>query len=188
MIFGFFKPQLNLSFDELDRISAKVPGKWTWPTAAMLWMIDHGFELRLVEDFDYEEFAKRGAEYIIDKCGKEVGEAQINNSLVERERDYARRFAKLNLVERRVPNFDDISRLLRDGYLLICNINAAVLVGNKGYSGHFVVIYECGDEIIRIHDPGLPPRPELAVPHSDFERAWAYPTENEKNLLAIRLK
>ena len=51
MIFKHFRPDEDYTYAELDRISDKVPGKWTWPTAAMLWMLDHGYELRLIEDF-----------------------------------------------------------------------------------------------------------------------------------------
>lgn len=174
--------------DELDVISAKIPGKWTWPTAAMLWMVENGYEIRLIEDFDYTLFAEKGRDYIIDKCGKEVGEAQIKNSIVDREQEYARKFAKFNLVERRLPVFEDIKKLLSEGYLVICNINSAALNKQKGYSGHFIVVYKCGEKTLLMHDPGLPPRPSLEVPLELFEKAWAYPSENEKNLLAVRLK
>ena len=124
----------------------------------------------------------------MDKAGPEVGEAQIANSDIERELKYAKKFAKLNLVEKRLPTFDDIRSLVTDGYLLICNINAAALYNQPGYSGHFVVVFACDRENIIFHDPGLPPGPDSHFPLSQFEKAWAYPTENEKNLLAIRLK
>jgi len=184
--FKYFDPEKSFTMEDLDVISAKIPGKWTWPTAAMLWMLDNGYEIRLIEDFDYTLFAEKGRDYIIDKCGKEVGEAQIKNSIVDREQDYARRFAKHNLVERRLPVFEDIKKLLSEGYLVICNINSAALNNQKGYSGHFVVVYKCGEKKLTMHDPGLPPRPSLEVPLELFERAWAYPSENEKNLLAVR--
>ena len=188
MVLKYFWPEKSFTMDDLDKISDKVHGKWTWPTAAMLWMIDHDFEIKLIEDFDYHEFARRGGKYIIDKCGPEVGESQIKNSDIESEKKYATRFAELNLVERRLPTFEDIKRLLSDGYLLICNINASALNQNPGYSGHFVVLYECDDQSVTLHDPGLPPQPTLKVPHDLFLKAWAYPSANEKNLMAIRPK
>jgi hypothetical protein len=185
-VIKYFDPQKSCTIEEMDSISAKVPGKWTWPTAAMLWMIENGYEIRLIEDFDYALFAEKGKDYIIDKCGKEVGEAQIKNSIIDREQELARKFAKFNLVERRLPVFEDIEILLNGGYLIICNINAAALNRQKGYSGHFVVVYKFSRKTITIHDPGLPPRPSLEVPLELFEKAWAYPSESEKNLLAIR--
>ncbi len=75
---------------------------------------------------------------------------------------------------------------MKDDYLIICNINANQLYSQAGYSGHFVVVVEVGADDIIIHDPGLPPAPSLKVPKAIFEKAWGYPTENEKNILAIR--
>ncbi|MFH1873624.1 MAG: hypothetical protein ABH859_00350 [Pseudomonadota bacterium] len=188
MVLNTFRPETKVYPSDLDEVTNHTPGKWTWPTAGMLWLLDNGFELRLIEDFDYEEFARRGPDYIIDKAGPEVGEAQIRNSLIDQELDYARKFAKLNLVEKRLPCFKDIRQLLAEGYLVLCNVNSAALHGQPGYAGHFVVIFEIDDQNLTMHDPGLPPRPGLKVSREIFEKAWAYPSENEKNLLAVRLK
>ena len=175
-------------YEELDKITAKIPGKWTWPTAAMIWLMEQGFELRLVEDFDYQAFADRGEQYILERCGPEVGEAQIKNSIISREQEYAAKFTKIAPLECRIPTFSDLNKYLNDGYLIICNINASSLYNQPGYSGHFVVVFKCGWRTLTIHDPGLPPKPALTVKKKDFEKAWAYPTEREKNLLAIRLR
>ena len=188
IVFGSIWPDRKFSIEELDRISAKMSGKWTWPTAAMLWMMEQGLEIRLVEDFDYEDFADRGEKYLYDRLGDEVARAQIENSEIDQELAFAKRFAKLAPLECRIPNFKDIEKLLSEGFLIICNINAAALFGQKGYSGHFIVVYECDKTTLTIHDPGLPPKPSLKVDKKAFERAWAYPTEREKNLLAIRAR
>lgn len=188
IVFGRFRPDLKFTIEELDKISAKVPGKWTWPTAAMLWMMDNGFEIMLIEDFDYEDFAGRGEMYLVERLGDEVARAQIENSVIDQELDFAKRFARVAPLECRAPIFEDVDKLLTAGYLIICNINAAALFGQKGYSGHFVVVFGCDKKTLTIHDPGLPPKPSLKVDKKIFEKAWAYPTTREKNLLAIRLK
>jgi hypothetical protein len=187
-VFAHVWPGRTFTFGELDRISAKVPGKWTWPTAAMLWMIEEGLDILLIEDFDYEDFAARGEMYLVERLGGEVAAAQIENSVIDQELEFARQFAKIAPLECRLPNFGDMHALLKEGYLIICNINAAALYGHPGYSGHFVVVLSCGRDSLTIHDPGLPPKPSLKVDKKAFERAWAYPTEREKNLLAVRLK
>jgi len=174
------------SYEELDRISEKRPGKWTWPTAAMLWMIDQGFEILLIEEFDYREFAEKGEDYLLDRYGPEVGQAQINNSEIEREQEIAKRFVDIAPLERRIPTLEDIKDKIDDCGVVIVNLNAAALYGHEGYSGHFVTVCEIGEDYVRLHDPGLPPSPNLTVSHEVFERAWAYPTERDKNLLAVR--
>jgi len=188
IVFSHFWPDRKFTFDELDKISAKVPGKWTWPTAAMLWMMGEGLDIRLIEDFDYEDFAARGEMYLVERLGNEVAKAQIENSVVDQELGFAKKFAKIAPLECRIPAFDDIRKLLQENFLIISNINAAALFGHKGYSGHFVVVFECDEKTLTIHDPGLPPKPSLKVDKKIFEKAWAYPTAREKNLLAIRLK
>jgi hypothetical protein len=187
MTLAYFSPDREFTYEELDEISQKVPGKWTWPTAAMLWLMQNGYELRLVEEFDYAEFAKRGSDYLIDKSGHEVAEVQAENSDIDREREIAKNFVQYAPLERRIPDLKDIKRYLEENWVVMCNVNSALLQDRHGYSGHFVVIIDVKDDEVVIHDPGLPPLPNLAVEKEVFEKAWAYPAESDKNLLAIRI-
>jgi hypothetical protein len=179
-------PERDFSYEELDRISMKLPGKWTWPTAAMLWMIEQGLALSLIEDFDYRAFAERGGAYLVERYGKEVGEAQMAHSDVEVERDVSRRFADVAPIERRSPTIEDLVSEMQRGAVVIVNINAAPLYDLEGYSGHFVVLCEIADDAVVLHDPGLPPNPGVRVPLDRFLAAWAYPTDRDRNLLSIR--
>ena len=185
MAFGVVMPDKKFTYDELDQISAKQPGKWTWPTAAMLWMLENGLEVKLIEDFDYKEFVERGEDYIVERYGREVGEAQAKNSDIERELDFSRRFMKIAPLETRIPTLDDIQSELNRGAVVIVNLNSAILNDKNGYAGHFVVVTDINDEVIRIHDPGLPPHSDMEVPVKKFLDAWAYPGERDKNILSI---
>lgn len=187
MTLKYFQPDREYTYDQLDEISKKEQGKWTWPTAAMLWLMENGFELRLIEEFDYAEFAKRGGDYLIDKCGHEVAQVQMENSDIEREQKVAEQFVEYAPLEHRIPKLDDIKRFLNDHWVVTCNVNSSILYDQPGYSGHFVVILDVDDEEVTIHDPGLPPSPNLSVDRRMFEKAWGYPTASDKNLLAIRM-
>lgn len=186
MALAVYEPTTDFSYAELDRISKKISGKWTWPTAAMIWLLERGYEVKLIEEFDYRAFADRGEKYILEKCGEEVGRAQIAHSDVAQELVFARRFADMAPLDVRLPTRADLVHLLREDFVVICNINAAALYGMPGYSGHFVVLVAIRGDEVGLHDPGLPARPNLRVPWKKFETAWAYPTEKEKNLLALR--
>jgi len=188
MTLGAFEPDTEYSYDQLDQISQKVEGKWTWPTAAMVWLMERGYEVKLIEEFDYKQFAERGMDYLIAKCGQEVAEAQADNSLIEEERKTAAAFVERAPVDYRVPSLDDLKQLVSDGWVVICNINAALLQHQPGYTGHFVVITEVNDKEVVLHDPGLPPCPGFAAEHASFEKAWGYPAATDKNVLAIRKK
>ena len=188
MALNAFETGTEYSYEQLDEISHKEPGKWTWPTAAMVWLMDHGYDVKLIEEFDYKEFAEKGMDYLIDKCGQEVAEAQADNSLIEVEQKTAADFVKRAPVEYRVPSIDDLKHLIAKGWVVICNVNASLLHGQIGYTGHFVVVTVVDDKEVTLHDPGLPPYPDLAVERAEFEHAWGYPSTTDKNVLAIRKK
>ncbi|MBI4223397.1 MAG: hypothetical protein HY609_00550 [Deltaproteobacteria bacterium] len=186
MALAYFE-QKERSFADLDRLTDKLKDKWTWPTASLIWLMENGFEIKLVEKFSYRDFAARGKDYLIEKCGREVADAQAFHSDLFREQALAKQFIeKGGTVDYRIPGLQDIEQSLKDEYLIICNINANCLYQRSGYSGHFVLPVEIGDQNIVIHDPGLPPAPSLKVPKTIFEKAWGYPAEEDKNLLAIR--
>lgn len=186
MVLAYFTEK-EWSFEALDRLTGKLEGKWTWPTRSFIWLMENGFEIKLMEEFSYEAFAERGKEYLAEKCGLEVADAQEANSDLPAEQKLAEEFIKKGgEVEFRIPQWNDLENLLKDGYLIICNINASQLYQHPGYSGHFVVPVEIGPNHILIHDPGLPPAPSIKVPRAIFEKAWGYPTESEKNIVAIR--
>ncbi|MBT3181858.1 MAG: hypothetical protein HN337_05030 [Deltaproteobacteria bacterium] len=185
MALGMLIPEKEFSYEYLDEISNKKPGKWTWPTSAMLWMMDQGLEIGLIEEFDYRAFVDRGGEYLLERYGEEVGRAQIENSDVEEERTIAKEFVDKAPIEYRIPQLDDIEALLKSQHIVIINLNSAALHGHEGYAGHFIVICDIvGDRII-LHDPGMPPMPNFEVSQEIFERAWGYPTVNDRNLLSI---
>ncbi len=186
MALGELMPERSFTYDELDSISRKLPGKWTWPTAAMLWMLDEGLDLLLIEEFDYAAFVDRGGDYLIERFGEEVGQAQIAQSDLVQEVEIARRFMAHAPLTYRLPTLVDLREQIDAGAVVIVNLNAALLHGREGYSGHFVVVVDVNDDTVRLHDPGLPPKPDLCVSIERFEKAWAYPTERERNLLAVR--
>lgn len=186
MALGYFFPDRKYTYEELDRISGKLPGKWTWPTRAMLWCFKEGLEVGLIEEFDYKDFADRGGEYLIERFGKEVGEAQIANSDIKSELEVARQFAKIAPLEYRVPEIDDIKKLLKEDSVVIVNLNAAALYNVDGYSGHFVVVCDVKKDSVILNDPGIPAKAGVSVTFERFNAAWAYPTTRDKNLMFIK--
>lgn len=170
---------------ELEKISGKLPGKWTWPTQAMIWLMDNGFAIELIENFDYRAFANGGGRYLIERFGEEVGRAQISNSDIAREQILAGSFADRARVKMETPDISDIAEAIRAKRVPIVNLNAAALFGEDGYAGHFVVICSVTEEDVKLHDPGLPPKPNCSVAIDDFMRAWSYPAEMDRNLLTI---
>lgn len=186
MILKYYWPTRDFTWDELDKITAKVDGLWTWPTAAMLWLHNNGFEVRDVETFDYAQFAKKGGNYLIDLLGKKVGQEQINHSDIAQEIGYAKQLLRAGLPERRMPDCNELKECLGNHYLLICNVNSRTMNGKEGYAGHFVLLTNYSDKALTIHDPGPVGVKDRRISFEEFERAWAYPDDQAKNYIAIR--
>lgn len=188
MVLKYFAPEREFTWEKLDTITAKVKGLWTWPTAGMLWLTQNGFDVKDVEVFNYEQFVEKGKQYLFEEFGQEIADAQATHSNLEQEQELSKQFLHSVGYENRIPTLFDIDHLLSDGYLLICNINSAALSNVKGYTGHFVVVYESDDTFLHIHNPGLPAQEGQKVEKRLFESSWAYPNDRAKNILAIKRK
>ena len=82
----------------------------------------------------------------------------------------------------------EIKKLLDEGYLVTCNVNSYALNNEKGYAGHFIVIFDYDEDYLYLHDPGLPPVKNRKVSYKQFMKSWEYPNKSGKNVLAFRLK
>ena len=187
MVLKYFKPNEEYSWEQLDQITAKVKDLWTWPTASMIWLNEKGFELIDIEIFDWDKFSKQGESYLIDFYGEEVAKEQIKHGDIEQEKKLARNLVERIKIQNRLPSIDDIKELLSKGYLIIALINSSKINQKDGYTGHFVVIKSFDENNLVINDPGLPPLENREVSYELFIQSWAYPYENAKNLLAIKL-
>ena len=188
MVLKYFKPEENFTFEQLDKVTAKVEGLWTWPMAGSIWMQENGFEVVDVEEFDHDKFANEGISYMEKEFGKEVADAQEKHSDIEQEQRFSKIFLEKVAVQKRIPVLEDLRKFLKKGYLIICNVNSKALKEIQGYSGHAVVIIGFDESNFFIHNPGLPAIENQKVSFKLFEKAWAYPNENAKNILAFKLK
>lgn len=186
MVLKYFLPDREFTKKDLEKITAFSEKLLTWQLAGVLWMKDKGFEIKNIEIFDYAAFAKDGEEYLLEEFGKEVGRAQIENSNIKQEQILTTTYIQKIKIEKRIPTVKDIKSLLQNDYLIICTINSAILVNKPHYSSHSVVVKGFNDKDFIIHDPGLPPLENRYVGFELFEKAWAYPNEKAKNILAFK--
>ena len=188
MVLKCFRPAEDYSWAQLDAITAKANDISTWPFAGLTWLCDHGFEVRNIELMDNRRFAREGLPYVVEFLGADVVAASRLAADLSSEQAAAARFVETVRCETRIPDLDDIEQLLADGYVVICNVNSRTLNDREGYSGHFVVVTSCDARELVLHDPGQPPTPQRHVRRPKFERAWGYPDEHAKNIVAIRLQ
>lgn len=189
MMLGYFLPNREFSWQELEKLSAKKANMSTWPQKMLLSFDALGFDVMLIEGFDGRAFIARGEQYLIDEFGRETAEWQIRNSDIDQERVlYQEAYDAGVRIETRIPGVEDIIELMGRGYLVSPVINSHALNEKPGYSGHSVVILSADDTSVSLHDPGLPPMANRTVSRELFEHAWASPNETAKSLMAIKPK
>lgn len=186
-ILKYFKPEEEYNWEQMEAVTGKRIGKWTWPQRSFVWLQKHGFEIVNIEVFDYARFIAEGGKYLMEFYGEEAGREQIAHSDLVQEQAVCINFLNLVHTELRIPDIKDIRSLLQQGYLLNCLVNSAALNGHKGYVGHSIVIKGITEEEIILHDPGLPSLEDRHVAFATFEKAWGYPDKNAKNLTAVKL-
>lgn len=186
MVLKYFMPNEEYSWEELDQATAKKEGLWTWPLAGMLELQRMGFDVVHIEMFDYMLFAKQGDDYLHEFYGKEIAQAQIKHSDIQQEQRFAKEFIRKINFEKRIPDIGDIEKLMKRGFLIICNVNTCKLNQRDGYAGHFVVVTDYSDNELTLHDPGLPSIEDRIVSRDIFEQAWQYPDETAKNVTAFK--
>ncbi len=187
IVLKYFFSKKTFPFRQLEQMTGFKKGFWTWPMRGVLSMIDLGFTVRDIEDFDYAAVGRDAKTYLRTIYGEKAAEEQIAHSDIPKEERTATEFASRVAPELRIPEKKDIETLLNDGYLVLCLVNSKVLNGKRGYVGHIVVLFRVSSSSVWLHDPGLPPRPNRRVSRKVFERAWGFPDEKAKNIMAFRL-
>lgn len=189
MILKYFLPDRDFSWEELEKMSAKVPGKATWPAQMLLNLETMNFDVTIIESFDAKKFIKEGAEYLREEFGADVAEWQVSHSDIPQEQHLYQKMLDSGVhYEFRPPTLADIKHYLTEGYLVKVSLNSKHLNHKPGYVGHSVVVYDIDDEHIVFHDPGLPAQEARVETLEHFESAWASPNEKAKELIAVKYK
>lgn len=184
MILKHFFPKKNFTWKELDTLSGKKKGKWTWQTTMLINMKKMGFDIVSFDTFDFHSFIKKGAPFLIEVFGEEIGNQQIINSDVEYERSQFKKVKGRITVKKKPATLQDIRTYLSKGHLIECQVNACALNKEVGYSGHSVMIYDFDKKYFYLHDPGLRPMPARKVTYALLKKSMA----PHYSFTAVRLK
>jgi hypothetical protein len=186
-VLKYFLQDHDFSWEELDKMSGKVPGEPTWPQQMLIELHNMDFEIFDASGFDGRAFIKRGADYLVEAFGKETAAWQVEHSDIGREQRIFQKLYDLGVqVETRIPELVELRTYLQRGYLIECLVNSRKLNEESGYVGHFVLVYDIDDKYVTFHDPGLPGRESRQAPIADFEAAWASPNEKAKGFTALK--
>jgi hypothetical protein len=192
MVLSYLEPEKKFSFEELDIISGKESRLWSWPIEMFSWLVDDGYQVREYSLFDSSKFVENPDQYILERYGQEMGQAQVDYSNLPRVAGAMKKMMHKEPVKffNQAPTIDDIKSLLEKDYLVVVNVNAKSLRNKEGYSGHFVLVLDIDKENVTFHDPGI--YNSVAGIENDqvsieqFTKGWMYPTKEDSYMFGVK--
>ncbi len=184
MVYDYFHGT-NISMEQAELDTGFIPGKASWQYRGLSNLATSGLDVIQMDDFPVSQFTENPENSL--QAYTNNNQQVIDYIMNESDIDEAILSMKLYRYTSGItditnqPTFDDIKRLLSLGYMLIVNVNSMALVGKQGYCGHFVIIDFIRDDVLTIHNPGLPPMYNQQIAKDDFLRAWEMPA-----LMAIK--
>jgi 23S rRNA pseudouridine1911/1915/1917 synthase len=122
-------------------------------------MARQGFDIRMIDPFDYRHYAEEGTEYLEKLYGPEQATWLMEHTNIQDMREHIPDFLRHIKPEQRSASLRDIDAMLAEDRLVFVTVNAATLNDRKGVAPHALLVIQRKGEAYIVHDPGLPPRP-----------------------------
>ena len=177
----------HLSMRDIEEATGYISRRATWNFQAMLTLADMGLRLTSIEQFDPEHFAADPEAHIRRQAGDEQAAAWvISQSDLDLEAKRVQACIEHPNIEFQVrqPTIEDLIEQTTLG-TVVTNVNYQALVGNSGYTGHFVVVVDASTDRLVLDNPGLPPIEHQHVPIEQFIAAWHSPQPDLANLMTV---
>jgi len=203
MALEYLLPEQEWPYERVFAMSNRVEtmATWEWPVYNALAALP-GLTIQLIYPMDVYRFAAEGVSYLSELWTPDVMEWVAKNSDMTLGHRSAQEFvqnleAKKVSYERRNYTLDDMRRLLDGGYILIPNVNLAILLDEDRYIGHSITVYDHDENGFIAHDPGglyddgSPQRqlPACHISNEAMQKAILLPGKDAtESLLAIKRK
>ncbi len=163
------------------------PGRAAWTLGPLTNLAQHGFDIKMIEPFDYRKYAKQGKHYLYTVFSEQKADWMLAHSNILEIQPLIPDFLRTVSWENRPASLQDIDDLLTQNYLVFVTLNSRALNGKTGYTDHAVLILgrQAGNYIL--HDPGLPPHPNRYVPRAALLEAMGGP-KHTAEVTGFRLK
>lgn len=167
MLFDYFLHR-KIDWEEMEKMAGHY-GKAAWTVTIWTRMANQGFDIRMIEAFDYRRYATEGDAYLREYFPDQEYTYQIERTNIREIGEYINNFLAQVSLESRRPTLDDIDDMLAEDRLVFLTLNSKALNDKEGYTSHAVLVLGKKDGEYVIHDPGLPPEPYR---HVTAKKLW----------------
>jgi ABC-type bacteriocin/lantibiotic exporter with double-glycine peptidase domain len=159
------------SLKELDEITKRKVGKWTYTAQGVVALYKLGLKVRYYSAHNAMLYLG-GEKYIRETFG-DSAEKILKFTDLPVTIDALKEMEEHNLFKRKELNVDDLQMEIKEGRIPIILIDINKLFGSgDSYTGHFVVMTGSDDKYIYFNDSGPnSPMKNKKVLKSDFEKA-----------------
>jgi len=151
-------------WEELEKLTGFQSGKAAWTVKIWAYLATHGFDVRMIEGFDYNRYQTEGKEYLRTFLKPMELQWQLDHTNLLEVAPLLPTFLKSVYQEIRSPLLKDIDKMLDDNYLVTVQLNSRKLNGEKGYVAHMILVYDRQGDYYIAHDPGLPAHEARRIP------------------------
>ena len=149
----------KMTWAKLEGLAGYRPGIAAWSVGILPRMTAMGFDIRMIEPFDYKRYANEGESY-------------LRKIFTPEQLDWYKEYSNIIAMREQIPDFlqrvhydyrqatlEDIDIMLRDNRLVFVTVNSQVLDNKPGFASRALLIIDKENDEYIIHDPGLPPAP-----------------------------
>ena len=174
----YFFPKKNYTWKEINEITQKRPGFTPWSMAGLVYFAKHGIEVKVIDPFSYQKFAKKGLNFL----KKILGEKEFNKDFNADKKIFLQaeksvkelvKNPKIKVIKK-IATFKDIKKAFKNYDVVMVGVNAKMLYNQKGTTNHIVIILEIQKNNIILHDSGLPPHRAVKISLKNFKKAFLY--------------
>jgi RluA family pseudouridine synthase len=155
MLFDYFLSQ-KVSQTDMETYVGFHEGRAAWTIIPNTKMAKQGFDIRMLEPFDYKAYAEQGDAYLDRIFSPEKAAWLREHSNVGDMRSYIPDFTRIVNHKSKRATLHDIDIMLAENRLVFVTLNARRLNNEEGYVEHAVLILQRDGQSYIIHDPGLP--------------------------------
>lgn len=170
---------LKKSVEELDILTGRKTGKWTYTTQVVgtLWELGLDVKFYSIDPLEPYTHDVETLERFIRETYPNQYETIMKMSDLPVTIAHSTKLKQMNLFEQRKLSFTEIENHIEQGHVPLMLIDHAVLNNEKGnYRGHFVVVTGFDEKTITYHESGPKnPTPHCRVSKELFIRAWNAP-------------